>query len=142
MQPIYVSIGLTAAAAGLSLFLIGPRLDFLSPYWGVILRDYWMTLTVHLGMALVTSIAVIYRLVRVLGLADLGGRVDLVERSIRRGEGDTDLQEALQRGDEGVYPDILKHDNTIFEVPLLPAGLTTSLAPGQIARREQPSVCV
>ena len=40
-----------------------------------------------------------------LGLADLGRRVDLVERGIRRGSGDRDLQQALERSDAGVYPD-------------------------------------
>ena len=51
------------------------------------------------------SIVVFYALARVLGLADLGRRVDLVERGIRRGSGDRDLQQALERSDAGVYPD-------------------------------------
>ena len=52
-----------------------------------------------------TSIVVFYALARVAGLADLGRRVDLVERGIRRGSGDADLQEALERSDEGLYLD-------------------------------------
>ena len=105
MKPLYVGVGVTASLTGAVLLWIGSRLSFLSPWWGVILRTYWVTLTVHMGMVLVTSIVAFYGLARVLGLADLGRRVDLVERSIRRGSGDADLQEALERGDDGVYPD-------------------------------------
>ena len=105
MKPLYVGVGVTASLTGAVLLWIDSRLSFLSPWWGVILRTYWVTLTVHMGMVLVTSIVAFYGLARVLGLADLGRRVDLVERSIRRGSGDADLQEALERGDDGVYPD-------------------------------------
>ncbi len=87
------------------MLLIGPRLDFLDPYWGFILRAYWLRLTIHVGIALITSIVSSYWLARVAGLADLGRRGDLFERDIRRGGGDADLQEALQRGDEAQYPD-------------------------------------
>ena len=67
------------------MLLIGPRLDFLDPYWGFILRAYWLRLTIHVGIALITSIVSFYWLARVAGLADLGRRGDLVERDIRRG---------------------------------------------------------
>ena len=39
--------------------------------------------------------------VRAAGLADLGRRVDLVERSVRRGEGDPELVDSLRRDTEG-----------------------------------------
>ena len=85
--------------------LAGPRLDFLAPWWGTILRTYGWELALHAAALLLTSIVVFYALARVLGLADLGRRVDLVERGIRRGSGDRDLQQALERSDAGVYPD-------------------------------------
>ena len=47
--------------------------------------------------------AAIYAAARAAGLADLGRRVDLVERSIRRGEGDPELAEALRRDAEGEW---------------------------------------
>ena len=105
MKPIFFGIGVTAAVAGLAVLLIGPRLDFLSPWWGTILRAYGFTLGLHAAAALVTSIVVFYALARILGLADLGRRVDLVERGIRRGSGDRDLQHALERNDQGLYLD-------------------------------------
>ena len=105
MKPIFFGIGVTAAWAGLAVLLVGPRLDFLSPWWGTILRAYGLTLGLHAAAAFITSIVVFYALARVVGLADLGRRVDLVERGIRRGSGDRDLQHALERSDQGVYLD-------------------------------------
>ncbi len=105
MKPIFFGIGVTAALGGLAVLLVGPRLDFLSPWWGTIARAYGLTLALHAGALLLTSIVVFYALARVLGLADLGRRVDLVERGIRRGSGDRDLQHALDRSDEGLYLD-------------------------------------
>ncbi len=58
-------------------------------------------LSLHLAFALATVAAAIYAVARATGLADLGRRVDLAERSVRRGEGDTDLTEALRRDAEG-----------------------------------------
>ena len=43
-------------------------------------------------------LASIYAVARAAGLSDLGRRVDLVERSVRRGEGDPELARALKRG--------------------------------------------
>ena len=40
-------------------------------------------------------------LARVLGLAHLGQKVDLIERLIRRGQGDPKLAAALRRDEEG-----------------------------------------
>ena len=45
--------------------------------------------------------ASLYGVARTAGLADLGRRVDLVERSVRRGEGEPELVEALRRDAEG-----------------------------------------
>ena len=105
MKPIFFGVGITAAWAGTAVLLAGPRLDFLSPWWGTILRTYGWELALHAAALLLTSIVVFYALARVGGLADLGRRVDLVERGIRRGSGDRDLQHTLERSDAGVYPD-------------------------------------
>ena len=53
------------------------------------------------GLALTATLAAIYGVARAAGLADLGRRVDLVERSVRRGEGDLELARALKRDAEG-----------------------------------------
>ena len=51
----------------------------------------------HLGLVLAAIAAALYAAARSAGL------VDLVERSIRRGEGDPELAEALRRDAEGEW---------------------------------------
>ena len=52
-----------------------------------------------------TLMVVIYSAARALGLADMGRKVDLMERSIRRGEGgQIELAEKLEQEDRGQFP--------------------------------------
>ena len=103
MQPWRISAGLTAALAGAAVLAGGPRLEYLASFWRLILADYGFALALHLGLVLAGVAASLYGLARAAGLADLGRRVDLVERSIRRGEGDPELAEALRRDAEGEW---------------------------------------
>ena len=101
MQPWKISAGLTAAIAGSALLLGGSHLEYLAPSWPLILADHGVSLTLHLALALAMVAAAIYAVARATGLADLGRRVDLAERSVRRGEGDPGLTDALRRDAEG-----------------------------------------
>ena len=101
MQPWKISAGLTAALAGSAVLLAGSRLEYLAPFWPLILSDYGVLIALHLALALTAALAAIYGVARAAGLADLGRRVDLVERSVRRGEGDPELTDALRRDAEG-----------------------------------------
>ena len=101
MQPWKISTGLTATLAGSAVLLAGSRLEYLAPFWPLILSDYGVLIALHLGLALTAALAAIYAVARAAGLADLGTRVDLVERSVRRGEGDPELADALKRDTEG-----------------------------------------
>ena len=103
MQAWRVSVGLTVSVTGVALLLVGSRLDYLAPFWRVIVADYGASIAAHGGLALVTIAAIFYGAARAVGLADLGRKVDLVERSIRRGEGDQELAGALQRDAKGVW---------------------------------------
>ena len=103
MQAWRVSVGLTVSVTSVALLLFGFRLDYLAPYWRVILAEYGVSSAVHGGLALVTVAAIFYGTARAVGLADLGRKVDLVERSIRRGDGDRGLAEALQRDTDGEW---------------------------------------
>ena len=96
MQPWKISAGLTAALAGSAVLLAGLRLEYLAPFWSVILADHGVS--VALGLAVAASI---YAVARAAGLSDLGRRVDLAECSVRRGEGDPELSAALRRDAEG-----------------------------------------
>ena len=101
MQPWKISAGLTAAFAGATFLLAGPRLEYLAPHWPLILARHGLTVGLHTAFALAALAAAIYGVARATGLADLGRRVDLAERSVRRGEGDRDLADALRRDAEG-----------------------------------------
>ena len=101
MQPWKISAGLTAALAGSGLLLAGSRLEYLAPFWPLILSDYGVLIALHLALALAAVLAALYAVARAAGLADLGRRVDLVERSVRRGEGDPELARALKSDAEG-----------------------------------------
>ena len=106
MHPWKVSVGLTVTTLGLAALLGLPELIYLKPHWRVLLRDYWLTITLYGGIAIATLAFSIYALARSLGLADLGRKVDLVERSIRRGEGgDSELAEALHNQSKGKFLD-------------------------------------
>ena len=69
--------------------------------WSVILADHGVPIAFHLALALAAVLAALYAIARAAGLADLGRRVDLAERSVRRGEGDPELARALTRDAEG-----------------------------------------
>ncbi|MDE0073896.1 MAG: hypothetical protein OXU32_07930 [Gammaproteobacteria bacterium] len=101
MQPWKISAGLTAALAGSAFLLGGSRLDYLAPLWPLILARHSVAVGLHAAFAVMTVAAGIYGVGRATGLADLGSRVDLAERSMRRGEGDRDLADALRRDAEG-----------------------------------------
>ena len=106
MQPWKVSIGLTVTALGVAVIFGLPELSYLEPHWKVLLRDYWLTITLYGGLAVVSFAFSIYAGARSVGLADLGRKVDLVERSIRRGEGgDPELAETLHNQSKGKFLD-------------------------------------
>ena len=101
MQPWKISAGLTAAIAGSAFLIGGSRLDYLAPHWHAILARHGVPVGLHAALAVIVVAAAIYGVARATGLADLGRRVDLAERSVRRGEGDEDLADALKRDAEG-----------------------------------------
>ena len=105
MQPWKISAGLTAIILALALMLAGESFSYLAPHFQIIVTDYWMPVAWHGGLAVVTLLAVIYATARALGLADMGLKVDLMERSIRRGSGgQTELAEKLEQEDRGQFP--------------------------------------
>ena len=104
MQPIYVGIGLTVSIVALTALVAGPQFVYLAPHSRVLVTQYGVVLTAYGGLALVTVVLLIYAGARALGLADLGRKVDLVERSIRRGDaGDPELAEQMQDEDRGEF---------------------------------------
>ena len=105
MQPWKISVGLTAIIMALALMLAGESFAYLKPYFWIIVIDHWMPVAGYGGLALVTLMVAIYSAARALGLAGMGLKVDLMERSIRRGEGgQAELAEKLEQEDRGQFP--------------------------------------
>ena len=105
MQPWKISIGLTAIILAVALMLAGESFTYLKPYFWIIVTDYWMPVAWYGGLAVVTLMVTLYSAARALGLADMGRKVDLMERSIRRGEGgQIELAEKLEQEDRGQFP--------------------------------------
>ena len=103
MQPWRISAGLTAAIAGAAVLLGAERLDYLRPYQSALLVEDGLTIGGHLGLGLAAVAAAIYAAARAGGLADLGRRVDLAERSVRQGGGDAGLADTLRRDADGTW---------------------------------------
>ena len=104
MQPISVAVGLTVTILALIVLLGGATYAYLLPHARVLAASYWLPLTAYGGLAVATLVFVLYASARAMGLADLGRKVDLVERSIRRGAGgDLELAEQMQQQDRGEF---------------------------------------
>ncbi len=101
MQPWKISAGLTAALAGSAFLIGGSRLEYLAPHWPAILAEHGLLLALHAVFVLAGLASAIYVIARTTGLADLGRRVDLAERSVRRGEGDSGLADSLRQDTQG-----------------------------------------
>ena len=105
MQPWKISVGFTAIILAVAAMVGGEHFAYLQSHFQIIAVDYWMSLAWHGGLAIVSLMAVIYAAARALGLADLGLKVDLMERSIRRGGGGTtELAKKLGQEERGQFP--------------------------------------
>ena len=103
MQPWRISVGLTVVLAGSAVLVCSSRLEYLAPFLRVILADYGLAVAWHFVLAVAAVAAAFYGVTRAAGLANLGQRADLVERSVCPGEGDPELAEALRRDAEGEW---------------------------------------
>ena len=74
MQPWRISAGLSAALVGSGVLLAGLRLEYLAPFWPLILADHGVPIAFHLALALAAVLAALYAVARAAGLADLGRR--------------------------------------------------------------------
>ena len=104
MQPITVALGLTVTLLALAALLAGPSFAFLVPHTRVLVFEYWPAFTAYGGLAVVSFVVALYATARAAGLADLGRKVDLVERSIRRGAGgDPELAGQMRQQERGDF---------------------------------------
>ena len=105
MYPWKVSLGLTVAVAASLVFVAAARFDYLSPHRRLILTEYWWPVSFHASSVFLNIVVALAGVLRSLGLYDVGRKVDLVERSVRRGDGDPDLARRLHDQEHGDFAD-------------------------------------
>ncbi len=105
MHPWKVSLGLTVAVVACLVFAAAARFDYLSPYRQLILTEYWWPITLYTASAVAAIVVGLAGVLRSLGLYDVGRKVDLVERSARRGDGDPELARRLHAQKHGDFAD-------------------------------------
>ena len=104
MRPWKVGVGLTASAGALGVWGLWVETTYLHPFWRVVAVDYGVYAAAYGAMALAAFGAGVYAAARVAGLGAVGRKVDVVERAIRRGDGqERELAEALARDEAGEY---------------------------------------
>jgi len=59
MQPWKINSGLTAALAGSAVLVFGSHLEYLAPFWRLILADYGWVVATHMGFLLFAVAAAI-----------------------------------------------------------------------------------
>lgn len=98
-----ISFGVTLSLIAVLAFYAMARFDFLAPHGRFIVQEYWLPITLYSALAAVTFMVALAAVLRRLGLHDVGRKVDLVERSLRRGEGDPDLTRRLADQEQGDF---------------------------------------
>ena len=100
MKPWQVSAGVTISVLGVTVILVGEELQYLPTH---LFLEYWEPIALRAGLAAASLAAVVYAAARWLGLTGLGRQTDLAERALRRGHGDAENAQALQREAEGKF---------------------------------------
>ena len=105
MDPGRFCVGMTLVVMALTCVLVIVQFNYLAEFWIVLRTDHAVRLSVMAAAWLTTVIAGTYQLARVLVLGEVGQRVGLLERAMRRGQGgDPELRDALDREETGQYP--------------------------------------
>lgn len=104
MQPDRFCVGMSMVIQALTLVVVVSEFEYLGEFW-IVLWDRHAERLVMMGAAWCLLVgAGTYQLARVLVLGEVGQRVGLVERAMRRGQGgDPELREALEREERGDY---------------------------------------
>ena len=106
MTPGRFSLGMTLAILVLGGTALAVEFGYLSAFRSYLVGEYGLRLGVMAAAAFLGVASGTYQLARVLALGEVGARVGLLERTMRRGTGgDPELREALAREELGEYGD-------------------------------------
>lgn len=104
MQPGRFCVGMSLVILALTVSVVVVEFDYLGEFW-IVVWDRHAGRVVMMGSAWCLLVgAGTYQLARVLVVGEVGQRVGLAERAMRRGQGgDPELREALEREERGDY---------------------------------------
>jgi len=106
MTPGRFSLGMTVAILVLGGTALAVEFGYLSAFGSYLLGEHGLRLGVMAAAAFLGVASGTYQLARVLSLGEVGERVGLLERTMRRGQGgDPELREALARDEAGEFGD-------------------------------------
>lgn len=103
MVPWKITVGVSLAAAGILAAVLARHFAYLAPYTSYIIAQHGLAVALHFGGAAAALGLVAGALARSLGLVDVGRKVDVIDRSIRRGDASPELGRLLQEEAEGVF---------------------------------------
>lgn len=103
MVPWKIAVGVAVAGGGILAAILARRFDYLAPYTDYIIAHHALAVAFHFGGAVVALGLLAGALARSLGLVDVGRKVDVIDRSIRRGDASPELGRLLQEEAEGVF---------------------------------------
>ena len=106
MTPGRFSVGMTLVILVVGATAVAVEFGYLSPFRAYVVAEHGLRLGLMAAGAFLAVAAGTYQLARVLALGEVGERVGLLERTMRRGKGgDPELREALAREESGDYAD-------------------------------------
>ena len=103
MQPWHIGVGFGLSLGALLAVALVRRFDYLAPYASYIEAEYRLAILLHFGAAVAAIGLSAAALARSLGLVDVGRKVDVVERSIRRGDSSPELGRLLREEADGTF---------------------------------------
>ena len=104
MSPGRFCVGMSMVILVLTVVVVVLEFGYLGEFWIVVWDRHAGRLVMMGGAWCLLVVAGTYQLARVLVLGEVGQRVGLVERAMRRGQGgDPELREALEREERGDY---------------------------------------
>ena len=103
MVPWKIAVGVALAGGGILAAVLGRHFEYLAPYTDYIIAKHGFVVALHFGGAVAAIGLVAGALARSLGLVDVGRKVDVIDRSIRRGDASPELGRLLQEEDEGIF---------------------------------------
>ena len=106
MTPGRFSVGMTLVILVVGGAAVAVEFGYLSAFRAYVVGEHGLRLGLMASAAFLGVASGTYQLARVLALGEVGERVELLERTMRRGRGgDPELREALAREESGDYAD-------------------------------------